>query len=83
MKVIRIQANKFSSAIEIFIAFVVTPYENYGIFCHFGGYDKGFYGMWIVLVFLSFTGIYPYSILYFNSLYHQKQAENEILCTKE
>ena len=27
-----------------FIAFVVTPSENYEIFCHFGGYDKGFYG---------------------------------------
>ena len=26
-----------SSAIENFIAFVVTPSENYGIFCHFGG----------------------------------------------
>ena len=39
-----IQTNKFSSAIENFIAFVVTPSENYGILCHFGGYDKGFYG---------------------------------------
>ena len=27
------------------IAFVVTPSENYGIFCHLGGYDKGFYGI--------------------------------------
>ena len=44
LKYVKIQTNKFSSAIEIFIAFVVTPYENYGIFCHFGGYDKGFYG---------------------------------------
>ena len=26
-------------------AFVVTLSENYGIFCHFVGYDKGFYGI--------------------------------------
>ena len=45
------QTNKFSSTIENFIAFVVTPSENYGIFCHFGGYDKGFYGIKIVITF--------------------------------
>ena len=39
-----VQTNKFLSAIKNFISFVVTPSENYGILCHFGGYDKGFYG---------------------------------------
>ena len=29
-------------------AFVVTPSENYGIFCHLGGYDKGFFGNKII-----------------------------------
>ena len=33
-----------------FIAFVVTPSENDGIFCHFGGYDKGFYGIYNNLI---------------------------------
>ena len=33
----------FHRLYKIFIAFVVTPSQNYGIFCHFGGYDKGFY----------------------------------------
>ena len=28
-----------------FIAFGLTPSENYGVLCHFGGYDKGFYGI--------------------------------------
>ena len=37
-----------------FIAFVVTPYENYGILCHFGwSYDKGFYGNTIISIFLN------------------------------
>ena len=44
LKFIRIQTNKLSSAKKI-ITFVVTPSENYGIFCHFWGYDKGFYGI--------------------------------------
>ena len=39
-------------------AFVVNPSENYGIFCHFGGYDKGFYG--ITKLFMSFCFLYDY-----------------------
>ena len=31
-----------------FIAFVETSSENYGILCHFGGYDKGFYGILMI-----------------------------------
>ena len=39
------QTNKFLSAIEKFYNLCCNPSENYGIFCHFGGYDKGFYGI--------------------------------------
>ena len=39
-----------------FIAFVVTPSENYVIFCHFWGYVKGFYG----------------NMLYYNLKYEQR-----------
>ena len=43
-KFIKIQTNKFSSAIEIFIAFVVTPIKIVEFFCNLGGYDKDFFG---------------------------------------
>ena len=42
LKQIRIQTNKFSSAIEIFIASVVTPMKIMKFFV-IKCYDKGFY----------------------------------------
>ena len=42
-----------------FIAFVVTPSENYEIFCHFGSYDKGFYGnTWSVAVGINWFSMH-------------------------
>ena len=48
-KKFRIQTNKCSSAIKIFIAFVVTPpLKIMEFFVNLGGYDKGFYGIYVI-----------------------------------
>ena len=41
------QTNNFSSVVEIFIAFILTPMKIMEFFCHLGGYDKDFYGIFI------------------------------------
>ena len=63
------QTNKFSSAIKKFIAFVVAPSQNYGIFCHFGRVTtKAFTVLMLILNYL-FEKLIPHSIIFCTTTY--------------